>query len=109
MTDETFQDPMAFPAPTAELNRVTTRIPPFWKDALDIWFAQVESQFISSGITTDTTKFNSIVGALEANVLQQVKQAVINPPAEGRYNNLKRCLLERFGCSEQIKLRKVCF
>lgn len=91
-----------------EVNKVAARIPVFWKDDLDIWFAQVESQFLTSGITTDETKFNAIVGALDGNVLQQVKSAVVSPPATEKYNNIKRRLLERFDCSEQVKLRKLC-
>lgn len=95
-------------AATTELHKVAARIPPFWKDDLEIWFAQVESQFLSAGITTDETKFNAIVGSLDGNVLQQIKKAVVNPPVTDKYINIKKCLLDRFDCSEQVKLRKLC-
>lgn len=93
---------------SSEIRRVAARIPPFWKDDLEIWFAQVESQFLSAGITTDETKFSAVVGALDGTVLRQVKQAVVNPPDADKYNNLKQQLLRRFDCTEQVKLRKLC-
>lgn len=62
---------------TMELTRVEARIPPFWKEDMEIWFAKAESQFFSARINPKETKFNAIVESLDASVLQQVKQAVV--------------------------------
>jgi hypothetical protein len=36
----------------AEIARVAVRLPPFWADQPDMWFAQAEAQFSLTGITT---------------------------------------------------------
>lgn len=92
---------------TTIVNKVAARIPPFWKDDLDIWFAQVEGQFATSGITSDETKYNAILAAVDGTILKQVKPAVVDPPATEKYANIKSCLLAVFEETEQSKLRKL--
>lgn len=51
-----------------EINRNAVKVPPFLASQPKIWFAQIESQFEICGITTDDTKFNTIVGNIENSV-----------------------------------------
>lgn len=51
------------------VNRVAVKVPPFWPDHAEIWLAQVEAQFAVAGITSDTSKFNTVVAAIDSNVL----------------------------------------
>lgn len=83
------------------------KIPPFWPENTELWFAQIESQFALYKITTDKTKFNQVVGNLDAKVLQHVSDAVINPPAEGKYDNIKAKITECFAESSQQKMNKL--
>lgn len=40
-------------------------------------------------------------------MLTQVSDAVLHPPADAKYENLKRCIIERFSESEQRKMTKM--
>lgn len=94
-------------AKKAKIQRVSVKVPPFWSDSPEIWFAQIEAQFSIAHVRTDISKFNTIVGAIESKVLGQVSDAVLNPPDENRYENLKRVIISRFSDSEQCKMRKL--
>lgn len=99
-------------APAANANealiqRVSVKVPPFWPERPEIWFAQVEAQFGIGNIVTDLSKFNTVVAAIESNVLAQISDAILQPPETGKYDNLKKCIIERFCDSEQEKARKL--
>lgn len=82
------------------------RIPAFWRQRPKLWFAQIESQFISNRITSDNTKYHAIVSSLEAMVLEEIADIVENPPAECKYEQLKRQLIARFTESPEDQLSK---
>lgn len=90
-----------------QISRVTLKIPAFWSDFPEIWFAQVEAQFAVHKITSDNTRFSSVVGNMESKVLSQVSDAVLNPPDQDRYGNLKKLIIERFSDSAQRKMQKM--
>lgn len=90
-----------------EVARVSIRVPPFWSDSPEIWFAQIEAQFVTGNISTDALKFNTIVGSIESKVLTQVSDAVLNPPTTNKYGALKKAIIEVFGDSEQRKMKKL--
>ncbi|XP_037929368.1 uncharacterized protein LOC119663839 [Teleopsis dalmanni] len=89
------------------LNRVSVKVPPFWHERPEIWFAQIEAQFAVADITNDATKFNTVVAAIESSVVADVADAVLHPPATGKYSNFKNQILERFGESEQRKIQRL--
>lgn len=91
----------------ALIHRVGVKIPPFWEESPDIWFAQIEAQFANTQINTDQTKFNAVVGAIESKVLAQVADAVLRPPAGDKYNNLKEKIIEVFSESEHKKMTRL--
>lgn len=90
-----------------EIHRVGLKTPPFWPQCPEIWFAQIEAQFVTAQVKTDASKFNTVVGAIESNVLCQVSAAVLNPPTEDKYGNLKKLIIDRFSDSAQSKMRKL--
>jgi len=47
------------------IHRSTVCLPPFWPDRPGVWFAQVESQFELSSVTSEKTKFNYVISQLE--------------------------------------------
>lgn len=89
------------------VNRVTVKVPPFWNENPNVWFSQVEAQFTLAGVTTDISKFNIVVAAIESRVLAQIADAVTNPPEQDKFLNLKKQLLERFGSSEQENIQRL--
>lgn len=89
------------------VQRVSVKVPPFWRDSPDIWFAQVELQFYNANITTDDSKFNTVVRAIESKILNHVREAVLNPTVGAKYKNLKDALLKEFADSDYTKMKKL--
>lgn len=93
--------------PNTLVSRVSVKVPPFWSDHPEIWFAQIEAQFVIAGITADDTKYNTVLAAIESNILAQIADAVLQPPRSGKYSHLKKCIIDRFCESEQKKIQKL--
>lgn len=93
--------------PAAEISNVTVRAPPFWRANPALWFCQLEAQFQMNRITSDRTRYYSVVAAIESTVLHQVSDLVLNPPQDNLYASLKARLLEVFAESEQSRLKKL--
>lgn len=87
--------------------RVSLRAPPFWKENPALWFRQLESQFVTNGITVSETKYHVAVGALDTAVISQVSDIIMNPPEHNKYENLKDRLQERFADSEERRFQKL--
>ncbi|KFD69853.1 hypothetical protein M514_17975 [Trichuris suis] len=87
------------------VDAVAVKIPPFWTHSPALWFKRVEAQFQVARITADETKFNYIVGGMEAPILEQCFDIVDNPPAEGKYEALKQRILDRFADSDHKRLQ----
>ena len=94
------------PDPTA-LNRVAIRVPPFWKPDPALWFFKIEAQFRYSAITADQTKYDAVVASIDAEILSQVFDVVRSPPAEGKYEMLKKRLIDAFADTENQQIRKL--
>lgn len=89
------------------VSRPPPKIPPFWKAKPQLWFTQIESQFITSNIRSQTTKFHTVVGALEMEILSQVADIVSSPPTVNPYDSLKRRIIETFSDSEEKQIRQL--
>ncbi|XP_054091269.1 uncharacterized protein LOC128922899 [Zeugodacus cucurbitae] len=94
-------------ARNVEVAKVSIKIPPFWHAKPELWIAQVESQFITGGITSDKTKYHTIVAAIESNVLAQISDIILNPPNSDLYLTLKNRLITQFADSEQKRVKKL--
>lgn len=89
------------------IDRVSCKIPPMWKNNIQIWFVQVEANFGTSQITNDLTKYNTIIGSIDADALVLVSDLILNPPQENRYEALKQRLISEFSDSQSQQLRKL--
>lgn len=89
------------------VDRVSVRLPPFWPDDPDIWFAQVEAQFETSRVKTDATKFYTVIQQLDWKVAREVRDVITNPPKTGRYEKLKNELLKRLSSSKEQRMRQL--
>lgn len=92
----------------AELNSTHSfKIPAFWRTNPELWFRQIESQFFSSRITSDSTKYHHVVAAMKCDVLQHVSDIIIFPPTSNKNEALKRRLIDRFSGTEELRLKKL--
>lgn len=89
------------------VNSIQIKVPPFWLERPEIWFAQLEAQFQSAKIVSDRQKYNVLLGHIDGKILAQVADAVLNPPEADKYKNLKDNLMRCFSDSEQKKLKKL--
>lgn len=93
--------------PSASVNRVTVKPPPFWQQNPVLWFAQLESQFVLANITTDETKYSYVVAALNEDMALEVQDILVLPPSTDRYTTLKNALITRLSQSEAKRLEKL--
>lgn len=102
--DAEFQDATA---PGASVARVAVRLPPFWAEEPDVWFAQAEAQFQLAGVKEDTTKFNHIIATLDPRYVREIKDLIKNPPKTEKYAKLKHELTRRLSVSREHQIRQL--
>ena len=75
---ETFQ-PNQSPA---QVNATAVKLPSFWQGNPEVWFRQVESVFTTRNpaITTQDTKFEYVIQALDNNTAERVQYIILDPP-----------------------------
>jgi len=93
--------------PTTPVSAISLKIPTFWPADPDLWFAQVEAQFSTCGITTERTKYNYIVSALPPDAAIIVWDLILSPPADSPYTILKTALIQCTVGSNQQKLQRL--
>lgn len=96
----------ALPANNA-VNHVRIRIPPFWKQDPELWFFQLEAQFATSNIVAQLTKFNTVIGNIETDILSSVSDIIRNPPANNCYDTIKERLISQFRVPDNTKLKNL--
>lgn len=91
----------------SELYRVGVKVPPFWPEEPAVWFAQLEMQFDLAGIVSDRTKFSYAVSQLEQPYVSHIKDIIISPPAENKFQKLKTELVKRLSASQENKTKQL--
>ncbi|GFO26708.1 retrovirus-related pol polyprotein from transposon opus [Plakobranchus ocellatus] len=82
------------------ISAVSLKLPEFWTTSPEVWFARVEAQFGTKNISTDQTKYDYVVSALDVKTAEEVQDVLVNPPDANKYSVLKRTLLKAFGKSQ---------
>ncbi|XP_018329081.1 uncharacterized protein LOC108739597 [Agrilus planipennis] len=89
------------------IDRVAVRVPPFIPADPELWFAMVEENFTTAGVTTDSTKFSYITGALEPRYALEIRDIIVNKPASNAYETIKAELIKRLSTSQEQKTRRL--
>ncbi|GFV48742.1 uncharacterized protein TNCV_625291 [Trichonephila clavipes] len=88
-----------------QISHVAVKPPPFWKHNPALWFVRLEAQFDLAKILNDATKFNYVLSAVESDISNSVSDLVLKPPENGKYEALKKRLIEVHSESEDSKVR----
>lgn len=91
----------------AAVQAVQLKLPPFWPTDPELWIAQVEAQFRTRGITVDSTKYDHVVGSLSPDTAMEIRDVLLKPPEDGKYEALKAALLKRNELSDQKRLHEL--
>lgn len=106
------QDAQVPPAnvPVASGQSIATlsiKLPPFWSQGPEVWFAQVEAQFATKRVTSQRTKFDYVISSLSPEFATEVRNLLLKPPNDTAYDILKTQLIKRTAASEQHKLQQL--
>ncbi|XP_071480514.1 uncharacterized protein [Diadema antillarum] len=93
--------------PGAVAAAVSIKLPPYWPDVPVLWFAQVEAQFSTKGITSEKTMYHYVVSSLQPQYATAVRDLLVSPPPSNPYKVLKLELTKRTTASEQRRIHQL--
>ncbi|GBL85224.1 hypothetical protein AVEN_222706-1 [Araneus ventricosus] len=88
-----------------EVAKVSIKLPLLWKDNVEIWFINLESQFAIAAITASQTKFHYIVASLDSEISSFISNVLKKSPVDDLYIVLKTRLISQFSESESVRIR----
>ena len=66
--------------PPAQVAALQIKLPLFWPQDPQLWFAQIEAQFTIRHITVSRTKFDYVIASLAPEFAVEVRDLLLNPP-----------------------------
>lgn len=84
-----------------------TALPPFWTRNPRTWFTQVEARFHLHHITSQATKYNSVVTSLPGSIADELADILDAPHPVAPYDHLKAAIIQRKSESERSRLQQL--
>lgn len=91
----------------SDIDKISARLPNFWPDTPELYFYCIEAGFRGSGITTELTKFLSLVSSLDQQTMRVISDLVRNPDPVKPYTMVKERLIKEFSISEVRRIQSV--
>ena len=83
------------------------RLPAFWRLNLDLWIGQAEAQIHLNRVTSDASRYNLLLTALDHDTIADVADIIRNQPTVNKYDRLKSVILGRLTESPDTQLHKL--
>lgn len=91
-----------------KIESYAVKLPHFWIDLPECWFVQAESQFRTSRIVLEQTKFDYIVQALPSEAVKAVYDVILRcQQVDNPYSTLKTALIQRYTMSDAQRIEKL--
>ncbi|XP_066253847.1 uncharacterized protein [Euwallacea similis] len=87
--------------------RIFIKAPPFSRTDPELWFSQLESQFFINGVTSDDLKFHTTIGIMDTESLICVRDLIIKPPMNNKFQTLRQKVLDALVESQEKKYKKL--
>ncbi|XP_015118222.1 uncharacterized protein LOC107041920 [Diachasma alloeum] len=92
----------------AQISRVALQLGEFTPEDPELFFSIADRGFHAAGITSKATKFAHICGKLsKSKHTVEVRDIILNPPADNPYTHLKTELIKRLSSSQEEKTRRL--
>ncbi|XP_065055346.1 uncharacterized protein LOC135683893 [Rhopilema esculentum] len=101
----TSTSPASTSSPT--VHAFALKLPPYWPNDPIVWFAQVEAQFLTRNITSQSTKFAYVISSLQPDIAQEIRDILISPLPTNPYEVLKSELIKGTSASEQKRFNQL--
>lgn len=83
------------------------KLPSFWPDQPQVWFAHVEAQFHLHRIIADDTMYFHVIGALPQDCVSRLLKYIRDPLTIAKCESLKALLLRTFGLRRRDSAAKI--
>lgn len=85
---------------------LAARIPDFWVDMPEVWFARVNA-ILAPQKLSDETKFDLILSKLSKETISELTEIILNPPATEKCKTLKTKLLALYEDTNNARIKKL--
>ncbi|XP_011687080.1 PREDICTED: uncharacterized protein LOC105449522 [Wasmannia auropunctata] len=89
------------------VSRISVRIPNFWAEEPELWFAQLEGQFALLNVTEDDAKYAFVLARIEPKQAREIKDLITQPPLTHKYETIKKALIQRLTDSQGQRIRQL--
>ena len=90
----------------ATAGTLSVKLPTFWPDMPEEWFGQAEANFRARRITSNKSRFNHVVVALDSDTLKGLVDLIQQDPDDDSYDKLKARLVQAFRLSVVDKVKQ---